>query len=577
MTCNRTIPTEIPDFIDEVVLLEPQGLAVRVFCNVSWIAVRKLYLEFNSYFVNFFDSYFACLEHVETLKIKGPDLFFTSYAFTGLNNVTVLDLSESCFDWHWLTAVFRIQTNFPNLHDLKLSRSMNFRYGMVIDQDFVDAVSSRPLNSLDLSRNADLMFDFHQSDALCKTLTTVLLHDSFITEINLPYSCPSLMIVDFSGSPNMIRKFKQSCLEKIISLPIPHYYSSDVIYLNHMVTEYDAQLFSNCGVGFQYIVSIRELDFSSNYLPEFEFLILLYDLESINLSYNKIQTINPNAFDSLRKLKSINLSHNALHNMKNSMTIFPALFRKNLKLQFVDLSWNGLSYLPNETFLVNFELRDVILYGNEFTQLSLDISIFDNLEILDLRLNEIQFLNAESRHKVDVFHTKQALVPNNKTLKVLMAENPFSCDCKSLDFLIWFVTSPIFNSSYRCVSDGKIYSLNALAVGVSEEDCNWPKRKRTTILLSTMLPGFSLVTAVAISIALHRRRKRKIQEQHLQKRVRLIQTGTTGYSFTAFLAYSSIDAEFARKRISVPLQVGSFLCSFFTQCISTFCYCKIIH
>ena len=176
--------------------------------------MRELSLVFSSYFFNIFYHYFTCLEHIESLKVKGPDLFFTPYAFDGLNNVTVLDLSESCFDWHYLTDAFNVRANLPKLLHLNLSRSMNVRYSTVIDQDFIDAVSSRPLQRFDLSHNADLIFDYYHSDTLCETLTSVLLHDSFVTENNLPIHCPALKFVDLSGSPNLIRQFKRPCLEK---------------------------------------------------------------------------------------------------------------------------------------------------------------------------------------------------------------------------------------------------------------------------------------------------------------------------------------------------------------------------
>ena len=225
-----------------------------------------------------------------------------------------------------------------------------------------------------------------------------------------------------------------------------------------MVTEYDTHQVSNCGLGFQNSWFTKELHFSYNFISEFEFLIMLNELETIILSYNNIETINQNAFDSLRALKKIDLSYNSLNHMKDFMTVLPALFRANHKLLSVDLSSNGLSLLPNETFLVNSELREIHLFGNVFTQLSLDFSFLSNLTTLDLRFNKIQFLDSESRQKLDTFYKRQSWATKNETLNVLLAGNPFRCDCKALDFLQWFVTSPIFNSSYIWTASSEFVS-----------------------------------------------------------------------------------------------------------------------
>ena len=217
----------------------------------------------------------------------------------------------------------------------------------------------------------------------------------------------------------------------------------------------------------------------------------------------------------------------------------------------IDLSCNNLPYIPAGTFRFNPHLKDVNLSQNAFVQLSFNFAHLSNLSVLDLRNNRISYLDPNSRQKVDAFYRKHT----ETILTILLDGNPFSCGCEALEFLQWFITSPIFNLSYACYLGGSYIPLNEAAVDAAKEECDRPKRRLRNILLSTILPAVAFVVSVSAFIKLHKRYKRKKLQRRFEDRIRLIQDDTTGFTFTVFLSYCSLDGEFVVRHIRQPLEV----------------------
>ena len=238
---------------------------------------------------------------------------------------------------------------------------------------------------------------------------------------------------------------------------------------------------------------------------------------------------------------------------------FQKLFRWNENLTSIDLLSNGLSYFPDKSFLSNANLVEIRLSQNSFTQLSLDVSNLHKLELLDLRYNDIQYLDEQSMQKVEFLNNQHQnglqLGQNNTKLQLLLEGNPFTCKCEALTFLQWFVTSPIFNSSYTCDVDGRTILMTQQPVHEASEDCKRPIRRRRNIALSTVLPAAAIATIVAMVIILYRRRKRRLEQQRFDDTLRLIKEELIGYEHTVFLSCSSVDREFVNQHIRKPMQV----------------------
>ena len=244
--------------------------------------------------------------------------------------------------------------------------------------------------------------------------------------------------------------------------------------------------------------------------------------------------------------------------MPNLEDTFNNLFRRNEYLTSIDLSSNGLTYLPDETFHNNQNLTDIRLSHNSFTQLPLNASTLKKLKLLDLQYNEIRYLDDNSRQKVElIYHTANLrLGQDNVIPRVLLEGNPFTCKCEALSFLQWFVASPIFNSTYTCDLDDRTIPMTELAVHEASDDCERPMRRRRTIALSTVLPAVAIAMIVAMVIFLKRRYKRRLEQRQLDDTLQLIREEDTGFPYTVFLAYSSIDRDFVIKQIREPMEVS---------------------
>ena len=559
VTCTGTVPKVVPNETNEVVLLAPIEFTARIFCNVTWTNVRKLSLIYLRYRAYLFDHLFDCLGHIESLNINGSIWVVTGNAFYGLDNVTTLDLSDSSVDQKQLQKLFSLQTTIEKLTNLIVS---NDGVPLEINQHLISALSPRPIKHLDFSNN-DVTFNFHNSSQLCETLKTLDLRRSSISVKHLPRLCPSLQFVDLSENFNLTRSLK-FCKEHVL-LKIPSFYSARVMVLNRILLGEDGFRMSACTATFYHSELIRNLYFSHNNIPKFGiwfdfsfvFPFIVPHLEYICLSHNNIADIDKGALSLLPNVKSVDLSFNNLHKMQNFEGIMPYLFQRNLYLSSVDLATNGLSYLPDKTFSLNSRLQEIRLSNNTFKQLSLNFSQLYSLQILDLRFNQIQYLKLQSRNKVEEFYQKRTEGGNETKdeFQILLEGNPFTCDCIALQFLRWFQQSPIFNASYQCFSNGNVFPMTETAVQVSEENCERPKRKLRTILLSTILPGSTLIGTIIVASFLYKRRKKQKRIKLLSEKIRLIREDRAGYKFLVFLSFSDMDAQFVGNNVYHQLQV----------------------
>ena len=114
------------------------------------------------------------------------------------------------------------------------------------------------------------------------------------------------------------------------------------------------------------------------------------------------------------------------------------------------MAGNGIPFLPSDTFLSNTMLERIDLSENCFQQMTFEINHLRHLKLLDMQKNSIESLNAFSRNSLDKLYNhqnKETGETDNHSLLADLRGNPFSCSCQSLDFLKWFVSSPVFKST----------------------------------------------------------------------------------------------------------------------------------
>ena len=338
-----------------------------------------------------------------------------------------------------------------------------------------------------------------------------------------------------------------------------------VLYMNNIISTDHFIYLNNVTLDLQLENALTEVHFSGYNAPVFEAKVVLASnlLEYLDLSNNRIEHLSPDSFSYLKNLKIMDLSKNKLSVPKHSNQIFSNLFRTNSKMVDITLSNNALTDLPSNVFELNHALKRIDLSVNKFTQITFEISHLYNIEVLDLRGNAIEYLNRFSMHQIDMLYEnkqKHRKTTDDKAFSVDLRDNEFSCKCHSMNFIKWFINSPVFGGTrdlYHCKADDSLsIPMDKGAIEAAQNDCDKPEREVRRLLLSVLLPCVSTGFFVSLAIVAIKRYKRHRQYRRLREHIALIHEGDLGYKVPVFLSYASDDGEFVEPNILRPLEVS---------------------
>ena len=155
----------------------------------------------------------------------------------------------------------------------------------------------------------------------------------------------------------------------------------------------------------------------------------LRSLRSLDLSNNQLAVIHPEAFSvQNQSLRELNLSR-ALYNHSSVMDLATSLRWSSLgTLRGLDLSSNGLVYLPSRIFSHLTSLRRLQLSNNSLVSIhNSTFSGLERLEELDLTLNALKTVSEEGLQELDSL----------RDATLLLGENPFTCKCGIEPFALW--------------------------------------------------------------------------------------------------------------------------------------------
>ncbi|XP_044004106.1 carboxypeptidase N subunit 2-like [Aphidius gifuensis] len=131
----------------------------------------------------------------------------------------------------------------------------------------------------------------------------------------------------------------------------------------------------------------------------------LEKLETLDLSYNQLNSIQPGTFNNLLNLKHLSLQENHLTSLPKN--IFTGL--KNL--ESLNIGLNRLNYLESSTFVGLSKLRQLWIGYNNLTTLPKDIFYgLDNLEMLALHSNQLKYLESSTFNgllKLEFLHMEE--------------------------------------------------------------------------------------------------------------------------------------------------------------------------
>ena len=578
--CERFIPSNVPYNVSEVLLsLNSKSLSPGIFCNVSWNNIIKLSINYTDVSDIRLDDYvFLCLKKIQVLKLYTIcRLETTNNSLYGLENVTVLDLS-GCARMYTrdLVILLSVKTNVANLKKLILSGFGSFYFGLDLSQDLIDIFADKDIAELDLT-NTGLSSGVSDFSGICDTLKILNMSNSdldFRSKMPLSILCNSLSIIDLTGALFPYAKLAETLKCENEHLKINTIYTLlkhvDIIYAGRLLAADKTISVSNCSVtelGESY--NLKEFHFNGYNIPTLDFeLVNFFDqLQYLDLSGNMMQTLGFNSLKTFKHLIKLDLSKNKLSQNRLYGETFSVLFQKNSNLTEINLSQNGLRYLPRSTFSSNTLLKRINISNNRIQQVTFDISLLINLEILDMQNNSVQHLNEFSRETLDSLYEIQRLLnytkPNTtSTLLVDLRANPFSCECDSLPFIIWFIMSPIFNTTrhqYQCRIEDREIEMNDKAVAAAKDDCERPKRKMRKILLFSVIPTIVTATLALVFVYVVKRYRRKKLYQKLEDQVGLLHNDKFGFRFPVFVSYSSDDIAFVIPNVINPLRVRYYI------------------
>ena len=573
MTCDGFIPFAVPDPIQELILsrIDSNEFQPQRFCHIdnSWHSLTSLAIDsvitikWVSY--SLLNGVFDCLGNLLSFQFQSDLLsHIDKFTFTGLDNVTSLDLSGcSNLNWDDLYDTFSVNRNFPKLDHLSLSRVGSYGFHLNLDDAFIDVLSMRPLEYIDLSYTI-LQFNFTNSRniSLCTTLkylsvagTSMLVWPSF----KRSQTCESLRVLDQSKRTSAFQNVH--CVNKLFNIKIFQFFGAvEIMTWNEIITPSTDFVPSNCYLGLFNSSSITDLHFSQNYLPNFDILLINERVKLLNLSKDSIANINPKAFEGMSSLNELDLSCNELSKVTDFANRFSELFCYSSHLTYVHLNGNGLQYVPKKTFVSNLYLEHLDLSNNSLTQIDFEFSHLLDLKLLNLRSNKIESLDDISRRSLDALYVNQIKANRTDTVQVQLHDNTLSCQCTSLSFLHWVVDAPMFSTTrhdYKCQLDGQHFLLEFDGVNAAKEDCERARRKRLkTILLSTLLPSGALVILVT-SLLLYKRYKTNLRRRRFADGIRRLRENVD--TFPVFLSYSSDDNDFVRRHMLQQMQVWPIL------------------
>lgn len=344
---------------------------------------------------------------------------------------------------------------------------------------------------------------------------------------------PRLKVLDLSGYD---RGF--------IQLDVPDYVFDKMSNLKELYLRYKA-LPSLTEFTFWGLESLENLDLrkcSIDSLPEGVFKHLK-KLKHIDLSENPIfqpdSAVNIGAFNGISSLKTLILSDTRLADLRTSLS-----FDDLVNLEYMDLSNNSISVLPNDFFKSSHNIEHLDLSNNLIETWQPAPSSFEKLKSLDLSVNKLRYFNTESLRSFRGLHV------------VDVSRNPFSCTCGIRSFLTWLTETNVtvrygaYHQLYTCHEPFELGGRAISSVG--------PLLLRTckpTVLVSIVCVGIVILVFTSLLVAgyVHRRRF----DRWLRSRSAASSVANRVYLYDAFVSYSNNDTQWVISRLLPQLECSS--------------------
>ena len=437
---------------------------MQPFCDPKLQNLKRLSLRANvlAYRLDFEDNGRSCLPHLHHLNLGMNPLFFDVAGYFPKNTPAAHSVLEQGIPVKYFWSLSNVRTvdvsglynqmytfNYQFCKDCELDIESFFRQVPRIVQDVPDFPNFNVSSGFVKSQPTKNGTDLHGVQSLVTSLmvspgTQVLLADTAINglawDLAVVKECPYII-----------------------------YPVDTVVYIN--VSNNDVSMLDCPVLG---IKSLKVLDASFCHLSSFNVDVLKrHYVPNIELLY----------------VRGNNL---------NNTSDFPEAFSEAVHLRELDLSYNGLHSLPNNSFetLVNLEKLD--LSNNVLTSVGLLLSKLTKLNILDLSSNMIPYLTAPFQKQLE------AISRHNAKFRLLLDKNPFRCGCEAVQFLDWLKNTNVTIErleSVTCVNK-KTLLLHVNTIKLAK-DCV-SSFFRYYVIIGTM--GTFVLVVIATSITTYKKR-----------------------------------------------------------------------
>ncbi|XP_077984302.1 uncharacterized protein LOC144438947 [Glandiceps talaboti] len=239
------------------------------------------------------------------------------------------------------------------------------------------------------------------------------------------------------------------------------------------------------------------LDLSNNRIETIEHVKLrdLSNLKTLYLSNNRIADVQNSPFRDLSALQSLDLRSNLMSGLRND--VFTGL---NM-VKTVDLSSNRIANLPEDVFSDVTEITHLMMQVNELT--SLNYKTFEGL-------HKLRYLNVR-RNQISTI--PGSLLSELPALTQIDArENPLNCDCKLIDFKAWSGANIEDDSIYSpvCYTPSQFANTPLRDVAYEEFVCESTGLSTTSIVLiciAMFVLGAMVAGGIGYMLVLQRRGK----------------------------------------------------------------------
>ena len=232
-----------------------------------------------------------------------------------------------------------------------------------------------------------------------------------------------------------------------------------------------------------------------------------------------------------------------------------SIFSKLKEIQVLILSYNGISYLPADSFKGCSSLQVLDLSHNNLSTLSFKTDYLQSLLTLDLSFNNISYVNFSSLNALNkssgenpsLQSTKDAAaIQDNARPDIKLKGNNFSCSCELLQLL---KRLEMLNETNMC-SLGDIVVVTNLVIRKTEYLC-----KVSVVQVFTSLGVTEVILIVVTACCIRKELMKMKLKRKLRKAVEHYKTNSH-MKFAAFLSMCGLDTDFVIDNIYAELDTA---------------------